>query len=298
MPKKLDTVFCTRQYMLSDDFEVYYYHDTRLSRVDPHAHDHYEFYFFLEGDITMYIRDIPYKLSAGSMIFIPEGCPHYMKRNNPDTPYRRFVLWISKNYCQKLEQESLSYTYFIREATEKDAFYYEFDTIAFNAIQHKLFRLIEESLSNRFGKQQKLQLYIQELLLQLSRRSYEENHKISSDEGQPVLDAVIQVIEENLDRELSLDFLADKLFLNKYYISHVFKDQLGLPIHQYIIKRRLAICRDAYLCDASVTEISQKYGFGDYSNFYRAFKKEYGMSPKEYKDKYKATPLQAETSFS
>ena len=59
------------------------------------------------------------------------------------------------------------------------------------------------------------------------------------------------------------------------------------PIHQYITKKRLALCREAILGQMSITEAYQTFGFGDYSSFYRAFKKEYGISPKDFRDMQK-----------
>ena len=47
MRKKLQTAFQPRQYMLSQDFELYYYEDRALPNVDLHTHDYYEFCFFL-----------------------------------------------------------------------------------------------------------------------------------------------------------------------------------------------------------------------------------------------------------
>lgn len=43
--KNLQTAFITRQHMLSRDFELYYYNDHNLSKVDLHSHNYYEFYF-------------------------------------------------------------------------------------------------------------------------------------------------------------------------------------------------------------------------------------------------------------
>lgn len=48
--------------------------------------------------------------------------------------------------------------------------------------------------------------------------------------------------------------------------------------------KRLQTCRSAILSGASITYIYELYGFRDYSAFFRAFKKEYGISPKEYRD--------------
>ena len=91
-------------------------------------------------------------------------------------------------------------------------------------------------------------------------------------------------IEENLDGDLSLENLAKQFYVSKYHIAHVFKDSTGLSIHQYITKKRLSACRDAILGDVGISEVYPMFGFGDYSSFYRAFKKEYGISPKEFKD--------------
>ena len=46
MKKELESRFVTRQYMLAQDFEVYYYSDSGMAEVRTHSHDYYEFYFF------------------------------------------------------------------------------------------------------------------------------------------------------------------------------------------------------------------------------------------------------------
>ena len=57
MKKNLLTPFSARQYMLSPNFELYYYNDTALTHVASHIHNFYEFCFFLEGNVTMQIDD-------------------------------------------------------------------------------------------------------------------------------------------------------------------------------------------------------------------------------------------------
>lgn len=56
MRKKLNTQFNTRQYMVSRDFEIYYYKDQHMKKVANHIHDYYEIYFFLEGDVSLEIE--------------------------------------------------------------------------------------------------------------------------------------------------------------------------------------------------------------------------------------------------
>jgi AraC-like DNA-binding protein len=56
---------------------------------------------------------------------------------------------------------------------------------------------------------------------------------------------------------------------------------MGISIHQHIMKKRLHQCKEAIQSGENITKVYQQFGFGDYSGFYRAFKKEYGISPKD-----------------
>lgn len=75
--------------------------------------------------------------------------------------------------------------------------------------------------------------------------------------------------------------------MSKFYIAHTFKDNIGIPVHQYIMKKRLAAVQDALRGGVKAGEACLQYGFKDYSVFYKAFKKEYGMSPREWTDTVK-----------
>ena len=53
MAKRQTSKFITRQYMLSEDYEVFYYSDTHFRSVGSHSHGYYELDFFGEGAVTM-----------------------------------------------------------------------------------------------------------------------------------------------------------------------------------------------------------------------------------------------------
>lgn len=284
MKKNLQTKFSTRQYMMSKDFEIYYYKDHYLSKVESHTHNYYEFYFFLEGDVTMEFEDDRYLLKYGDVVLIPPGIKHHAVIHDEEKPYRRFVFWISQEYCNQLLELSQDYGYLMQYVMIKKDYIFHNDVIAFNTIQSKVFHLIEELHAQRFGKDAKVALCVNDLILHLNRNVYENNHPKSQKEDQNLYENLIDYIEEHLDENLTLENLAKEFYVNKYYVAHVFKDNIGISVHQYITKKRVAACRDAISNNVKISEAYLMYGFRDYSSFYRAFKKEYGMAPKEYKE--------------
>lgn len=291
MKKKLQTKFSSRQYMLSEDFEIYYYNDSLFSGVESHTHDYYEFYFFLEGDMGMHIDGKFYPLKHGDMLLIPPNVPHYAESLGSSRPYRRFVFWISRNFARQQENYSSDFCYIIRQAEKKGRYQFHYDMISFNSVQAKIFRLIEEIHSERFGKESMIPICVNDLLLHLNRTVYEMDHPDTHHVQQHLYESLLHYIEGHLEEDLSLDQLASIFYVSKFHISHVFKENLGLSVHQYITKKRLSMCRDAILGSEGISKVYLLYGFKDYSSFFRAFRKEFGISPKEYKDLYSLSEL-------
>lgn len=261
-----------------------------------HSHDYYEFYIFLEGDIDMQIENVADKsieLVPGDIVVFPPGIRHHAierpsgKRKGAKDqtlpPYRRFVFWISDKYLKELVTISPDYAYLIDEA-QKGRFIHHLESALFGQVQSKAITVLEEISTVHYGHDAFLRIYSSELLLTLTRYVYESEHKISVSENTDMMGQLITYIDEHLTDSLSLDILAEKLFVSKSYIVHEFKNRLGLSVHQYIVKKRLAGCRDAMLSGTPISQAYITYGFNDYSNFYKAFRKEYGYSPREYVD--------------
>lgn len=292
MPAKLalETPFNPRQYMLSKDFELYYYSDTKLKHVDLHTHDYYEFYFFLEGNVVQTIGEKAYTLRPGDMIVVPPGTPHFTRILSENTPYRRFIFWLSTDYLTALTQRTQDYAFLPRFVESSGQYVFHLDYISLNSLQSRLYKILAEIRQERFASSSFVSLYISELLLYLARLVHDMNLPHPAREDQDLYMNVISYIEEHLDQDLSLDALSRQFYLNKYYIAHIFKEQTGISIHQYTIKKRLSESVEIMRGGADSTTAARLCGFKDYSSFFRAFKKEYGQSPRSYLQNQEGAP--------
>lgn len=93
---------------------------------------------------------------------------------------------------------------------------------------------------------------------------------------------ILDYIEDNLKTNIKIKELAEMSHYSLFHFYKLFQSVTGLPIKQYIIRRRLIHALYAIQNGSEITEAAFDYGFDSYSGFFRAFSKEYGMSPSNY----------------
>jgi len=98
------------------------------------------------------------------------------------------------------------------------------------------------------------------------------------------MSAVSDYIYENYDKEITVKDLADIAYMSESNLHAVFKRQFGLPPLSYINHYRLSLAAERLLLsDAHVCDIANSVGFSDPLYFSKMFKKQYSLSPKEYR---------------
>ena len=91
----------------------------------------------------------------------------------------------------------------------------------------------------------------------------------------------MQYLEGNYNCSIKIDELADKLGYSKYYILHLFKEKIGISLHQYIIQLRIKEAKRKNK-NGKLLDIALESGFFDQSHFIKHFKKYEGVTPKKY----------------
>ena len=91
-------------------------------------------------------------------------------------------------------------------------------------------------------------------------------------------------MDEHFKENVTLDILAELTHMNKYYLVHAFKRELGCSPISYLIDRRIRESKFLLkTTDYSVSQISQQLGFSSPSYFSQSFKRMVGTGPSEYR---------------
>ena len=250
--------FSQRQTMIRSDFECFHYLDSFPPNVEFHEHEFYEVFFFLSGNVSYNIEGRTYLLRPGDILLT----------DNQD---------IHRKHGPRL-------TDCFKDASQKDYKLIRPDGKAVAHLKSILDKIVDCRESTEFGSSTLEFIYLCEFMVFLNRAYFATPDMISKDitENEKI-NKVVSYINDNLEENLTLERLAEVCFISKSYLSHQFKEYTGLTVFQFIIKKRLTAARNMIREGIPVIEACMRCGFNDYSNFHKAFRKEFGSSPKEFR---------------
>ena len=106
---------------------------------------------------------------------------------------------------------------------------------------------------------------------------------------------IVDYIDHHSGEKLLLSDIAENENINLYYLSHLFKNSFGMPFQDYLSKVRCEKARkQLILTDLSLLDICISCGFSDPKYFNRDFRRQYGCTPKQYRQQLSSTDHQAE----
>lgn len=237
----------------------------------PHLHRELELVCMLEGETVTYVDSVRDVLRAGDVFLTFPNQIHFYESR----AIEKYLIFIIKpDLMPDLMDVFLSgvpSSAIIRGAANQPQIKALFDSLA------ELCSAASDSDFAATRRRGYLLALFSELLSQMTvaRLSVGDSGALRS---------IVAFCEKNFAENLSLSLLEERLHLNKYYISHLFSEKLGMRFNDYVNSLRVSeACRYLAGSDYSITEISEIVGFNTLRTFNRAFMKQMGTSPSEYR---------------
>ena len=272
----MNTNYEQRGYLL-DDFRLFHLNDAQGTRVDYHYHDFCKLLLLLSGGGGYMVSGQRYTLEPGDMVLVGSHTIH-RPEFEPGIPYERIILYISPEFLQKnsfpdcnLEEVfSGAGGHILRPGKQRRQQFAQLAT-----------RLEQELAGQGYGRQ----ILSTGLLLQILVEIFRDLHnpeaelpKPHSSENSRILD-ILRYIDAHLTEDLTIDTISEQFYISKYHMMRLFRQEVGLTIHNYLCDRRLIHARELISQGLSATESCFRSGFRSYSSFTRAYGKRFGTTP-------------------
>ena len=98
-----------------------------------------------------------------------------------------------------------------------------------------------------------------------------------------LLDRIMAYVEQNYARNITIAELSKQFYVSGSTVSHLFKQKMGVSFYRYVTQRRLIAAKTLIEQGLSMEDVAARTGFSDYSGFYRAFRQQYGIPPRQYR---------------
>lgn len=250
--------------------------------VSLHSHTFYEILYCRNTCGAEYlVASNRYRLQKGDIILIPPGISH--RPLLPDTmtePYKRDVLWLSTDFLGMIKSTfpeddlyRINDSHLIRTAGT----HWEF-------LGEKFRQGVVEAETRKAGWEVALVANTMQLIVMLRRAIEERTAKEMKAEKPELLDRVMAYIEAHLSEKITLSDIAKNFYVSESTVSQLFRKKMGVSFYRCVTQRRLISAKNLILEGMILEQVAQMTGFSDYSTFYRAFKGEYGISPRQFRN--------------
>lgn len=235
-----------------------------------HIHPFCELLLFLRGDVKYYIDGVLHTPHPFDLLIIPTATYHYALPQSP-RPYENYVInfhadLMPQTVCDRLFARSRIIN--IRNDREFCHFFHQLDFYHETCTPEDFLAVLPCLLG--------------ELLIFASYRM--ESAEQVEPERNPTVDLMLRLIEEHPELPLDAEYLAKQLMLSKSYVQNLFSQSMHTGLKQYILQKKMFAAQNDLLAGMKSGDVCAKYGFPDYSGFFRAYKKVFGYSPQKTRD--------------
>lgn len=248
------------------------------ANVQLHSHSFYEILYCCNTCGAEYLVGTErYRLQKGDVILIAPGVSHRpMLPEGMTEPYKRYVLWISNEFMESLLRtfpfDPPHYTTLLRTGGTN-----------WESLGSLFYNGVWESETRGPGWEVAVVGNTIHLISLLYRAFKDHSTDPMQAEKPELLDQVLAYIEENLDKKITLADVAHRFYVSESTITQTFRRKLTVSFYRCVTQRRLIAAKTLIQTGIRLEEVGEQVGFTDYSAFYRAFRQEYGISPRQYR---------------
>ncbi len=263
------------------DFRAYHGHHERFNyTVGIHNHEHYEILLHGHGGTRLVVGRASYLMRDYDLYIIPPYYIHGIVTSEPLADYDRTWLHITPACLDSLGSERISFLLKTEALTARGNHRFPLERGDYERLQGMLEEVQQLKRSQSDYQEMKARLILGIFFNEMSRLLQPGSRDSGEDrQSSPVIQQVFSYIGENCTEDLSLDYLADRFNLSKYYLSHMFSRVYHVSTYRYIRMCRIAMAQRLIRSGDSMTNIAQRCGFNDYSNFLRSFQQITGVTP-------------------
>ena len=239
----------------------------KTSQRGREFHGYDEIIFYISGGAHLISKNVQVSRSEECVVFVPRENFHQVALSNEDAYLRCILQFRGRGEIEKLMSETCGGVKLVSNPSENTRRIWDFLIKASRAVLSE--GDAERLLCSAFS----------ELLLEQKLFGCEFADEKS--EASNLIVSAISYIDENYKKNITVKDIADAHNVSVSTISHVFKRELSISVYRYISEKRISAVRELVQKGANLTDAALSCGFGDYSSFYRLYKKQYGESPYE-----------------
>ena len=261
---------------LKESYHYFHLRDTAGQELDFHFHDFDKLVILISGAVDYLVESSGYQLRPWDVLLVKHHTIHKAEIDR-SVPYERIIIYFDREYFENIMPGAkLMECFDLADRHGRHLLKAEPEQL--EELKAAISRYEALRGDQRFGAFAMGETMMMQLLIHISRLSEVEPGK-SETKYDPKIQQVLSYINENFHSELSVDALAERVYLSKYHFMRLFKAQTGTTVYAYVRQKRLMhaarMIREGFPAQKAAVDS----GFGDYSAFHRAFKETFGTSP-------------------
>lgn len=274
-----DSGVFSRKGYLDEDYHYFHLKDSSGQEHSFHFHEFNKVVLLLSGRVDYIVENTTYPLQPWSVLLVPHHAIHKAVIDVSE-PYERIILYLDSDFLDRVLPNAGLMACF--EAADRSGQYILLPDARQREELTALLRSFEAAMDDTLrGAEAMRDTLIMQffILLNRIRPAGEPAAETRSPRMDPKIRDTLAHISENLSGDLSVDTLAARVFLSRYYFMRLFKAQTGDTVHAYIRQKRLLHAARLIREGMPAAQAASACGFHDYSVFNRAFRSSFDIRP-------------------